>query len=361
MYININKDIIVNPLSKLVSITEKRSLMPILSNILLLFEKEKTTIYSTDLEISAKADIDLHTSYEKKIVVHGKKFLDIIKEMDNEEISIEVKENTMKIKQKNTEFVLSLQDPDEFPEIKEIKNEEDFIISGSVLIDSIEKVSFAVSTDETRYALTGLFMAGKDENLIMVGTDGYRMAQQREKIENLKEFKGIIIPKRSVVEIEKMIDANDEVRVFIDEKHLQISTKKMRIITRIIEDTFPDYENVMPLKNENIAKIEKDAFFKGLKKVSTIIGRNEPVKISIGINEMEIEAESDIGRAKEVVPIEYNGENITMNFNVRFLIDVASHIDNERIIIKIPGAYGAVLFEGTEGGLYRNVVMPIRV
>jgi DNA polymerase III subunit beta len=362
MNINIDKNLISAPISKLVGITEKRSLMPILSNVLIEFGKEKTTIYSTDLELSAISHIDYKTDEEKKIVVHGKKFLEILKEMDSGDINLDIKENTLTIRQKQTEIVLSLQDPEEFPEVKEINGFEEFTVNGRMLQEIAEKVSFAISNDETRYVLTGMHLKGSEGKVVVVGTDGFRMALYQKEIENIKGFKGITIPKRSVSEIERIIGDEENVKLSIDDKHIQFSTDNAVVVSRIIEGNFPDYDNVIPQQSENVAVVEKEHFLRGLRRVSAIMGRSEPVKITLSAGLMEIEAESDIGHAKEMLDITYEGETMSLNFNVRFMLDIVSHIEGERILLKVPPTYGAVLFEEENSSeYYKNIVMPIRV
>ncbi len=361
MKIVIEKNIILQPIIRVVSITEKRSLMPILSNILIHFKKDGAVIYSTDLEVSAITEIKYSLEGEKKIVVHGRKFLDILKELDDGEIEINIDENIMIIKQKRTEITLSLQDPEEFPETKEIEKKEAFRIKGKELIDMIEKVGFAVSVDETRYILTGMLMKGTGEEIVVVGTDGFRMALYQKKTQGIKEFQGITIPKRSVLEIEKAIEEEDDVEITIDEKHVQLSTDKIKIISRTIEGSFPDYENVLPTGSMNIAKVQKEEILKGLKKVAAVIGRSEPVRVGFGDTYMSIEAESDIGKAKEIVDIHYAGDEVNMNFNVKFLLDVVTHITGNTIIISAPKTYGAVLFKGEDDEEYKNILMPIRI
>lgn len=361
MNIIIEKNSILLPMSKLVGITEKRSLMPILSNILLDFDTTHTTIYSTDLELSAIGSIDYHAPENKRIVIHGRKFLEILKEMDNGEITLEINENVLTIKQKHTEIVLSLQDPEEFPEVKQINGNEEIVIDGATLLEMIDKVSFAVSLDETRYVLTGMHIMGKEGSVVVVGTDGFRMALYEKPVEGMTSFKGITIPKRSLSEIEKVIDEGEKVTLTIDEKHIQVSTKNIVVVSRVIEGNFPDYENVIPKTCENATRLDKEIFLRGLKKVSSIIGRSEPIKMTLSEGKLEIEAESDIGRAKEVMDIEYAGENIMMNFNVRFVLDVVSHIEGNTILMSSPPSYGAVLFQEEGNDQYKNIVMPIRV
>ncbi len=361
MKIILDKNTILQPISKIVSITEKRSLMPILSNILIDFGTERTTVYSTDLEVSAITHIDFVTDMERKVVVHGRKFLEILRELDNGDIEFIFEDNVMTIRQKMTEISLSLQDPEEFPETKEISGKEEFTIPGSILLEMIDRVEFAVSVDETRYILTGMYMKGLDGKVVVVGTDGFRMALYQKEIDGLKPFQGMTIPKRSVSEVERVIGEDEDVRIVIDEKHVQFSTEKMKIISRIIEGNFPDYENVLPSGNTNIAGVDRESLFKGLKKVSSIIGRSEPVKMTFSENTMTIEAESDIGRAREVVAITYDGEETTMNFNVKFLIDVVTHLTGDEVTIAAPKAYGAVLFRSGDMEGYKNIVMPIRI
>jgi len=361
MKIIVDKNVLLDPISKLVSITEKKSLMPILSNILIEFGKKETRISSTDLELSAIINSGFQANQDKKVVVHGRKMLEILREMDNGDIEMEIKEHTMSLKQKNTDITLSLQDADEFPEIVGITGQECFTIEGRQFLEMVERVSFAISTDETRYVLTGMHMVGKDGKVKIVGTDGFRMALYQKGVDNVKDFKGITIPKRSLVEMEKIIEAEGKLSLRVDEKHIQLSNESGVVISRIIEGNFPDYENVIPKGNKNIVSLQTEIFKKGLKKVSALIGKTEPVKITFKKDTLLLEAESEIGHGTEQIPVQYTGDEIVLFFNIRFLMDVVTHIDDENIVIKAPSTYGAVIFEGDINKEYINIVMPIKV
>lgn len=150
-------------------------------------------------------------------------------------------------------------------------------------------------------------------------------------------------------------------RFVVGEKHVQFNTPSVTVVSRLLEGNFPDYENVVPRNNTNVLTVDKIKFMKGLRKVATIISKSEPIKVTLSQGSMEIETESEIGHAKEVLDVDYNGEKLNMNFNIRFLMDVASHIDGENIIVRAPSTYGAVLFEGEKDEHYKNIVMPIRV
>jgi DNA polymerase III subunit beta len=360
MNIIIEKTRILQPIGKVVGITEKRSIMPILSNILLSLGPEGCTVYCTDLEISGIAFLDIVTEESKKMVVHGRKFVDILREMDAGDINITVEENVLAMRQKQTEFVIALQDPDEFPEVRELKGVEEFIVSSEILRDMIARVIFAVSTDEARHVLTGMFMEGKDGVLKVVGTDGFRMAMYQREIDGIKDFKGVIIPKRCMLEIDRVFEDGGELVISLDEKQIQFKSEKILIMSRIIEGNFPDYENVIP-SNKNVAVVDRDVFLKGLKKVSAILGRAEPIRVTLKAETLEIEAESDVGRAKEVISLQYEGEELTMNFNVRFVMDVIQHCGGDKICMRVPSTYGSVLIEDMVDSNYKNIVMPIRV
>jgi DNA polymerase III subunit beta len=361
MRIVIEKNLLLTPLTKLVSITERRSIMPILSNILIAFSKQNIDVFSTDLELSAISRVDYSGDLEKRIVVHGRKFLEILKEMESEAIELDIQDNTLVLRQKQTEFVLSLQDPDEFPEVREILGSEEFSIPGSVFLEMLDKVDFAISSDETRYVLTGMYITGSDGRISVVGTDGFRMALFQSEVEGIKGFRGIIVPKKSIFEIGRMITGDETVKFVVGEKHIQFSTAAVTVISRLLEGNFPDYENVIPKNNTNTLVIEKSKLLKGLRKVSTIISRSEPIKVTFGDGMIEIETESDIGRAKEIIETRYEGERLSMNFNIKFLLDVVNHIEGDTIIVKAPSSYGAVLFIGENDEKYKNIVMPIRV
>lgn len=361
MKIDIERNLLLDQLTKQVNITERRSIMPILSNVLIDFGKKKISIYSTDLELSAISHVEYDGSVEKKVVVHGRKFLDILKEMDAEPITFDMKDNTLVLRQKQSEFTLGLQDSDEFPEVKEITGTQEFVVDGAALLEMLEKVQFAISSDETRYVLTGMYMAGSGGVLSVVGTDGFRMALCSKPVEGLEDFRGVIIPRRSVVELGRVVGEGEKVRVVLGEKHVQFGTGSVVLISRLIEGGFPDYENVIPKTNANVAKVDKTKFMKGLRKVSTIISKSEPVRVTLRQEEILIEAESDVGKAREGIGAAYQGEELGLNFNIRFLVEVVAHIDQKEIFIKAPSGYGAVLFEGSESEPYKNIVMPIRV
>ena len=128
--------------------------------------------------------------------------------------------------------------PEEFPDVKEITGSEEFSVSGASFLEMLDKVNFAISSDETRYILTGMYIVGSKGLISVVGTDGFRMALYQQEVEGLKGFTGIIIPKRSIAEIGKMVAEDDQVKVVVGEKHVQFSTPSVTVVSRLLEGSF---------------------------------------------------------------------------------------------------------------------------
>ncbi|MCX7857314.1 MAG: DNA polymerase III subunit beta [Deltaproteobacteria bacterium] len=356
----IDRDKLLEPLSQVIGVTEKKSLMPYLSNVLIRFA-QKSEMFATDLEISAISTID----YEKEgepisLVVGAKKLHDVLKELDKGEIVLEIQHSTINLKQENTEFVLTLYDPDEFPEPRKIEAEVSFSMAGNDLLETLSSVSFAIGTDESRYVLTGVYMKGTT-GLTMVATDGYRMALTRKYSVKCPDFPGVIVPAKTVRELQRIISGEDDVVIKMDRSGISFETDRVKLTSRIIEGQYPDYEAAIPKYNRFVLKVDRWAFYKGLKKVAAIMSKNEPVVIKAGEGFLEVRSESEIGRAKETIGAEYSGSPKEMNFNMRFLLDAISHCKGEYLTMRLPEDYGAIVIEDSATKEYINVIMPIKV
>lgn len=366
MNITIEKATLLQTISKLVNLTERRTLMPVLSNVLIDFSEEGIKIYSTDLELSAKGYIKqkIDIDEDKRILIHGKRFQGILKEIEDGPVELIIKENTIDIRQKGTKFTLSLINPEDFPEIRFLDKDKGFSIKGESLLSMIDKVGFAVSTDINKGALTGMFMKGLTDRIIVAATDRFRMALYRMDIPNIEGFNRIIIPKRTLIELQNMIDKEDDVNIVVEDKDIQFDTGKIILISRIIEGNYPNPERMIPANNPNIAIIERERLIKGLRKILSILERSEPIKVIFDGKEkkMDLEAESGIGMAKDTITeIDYSGKDLMYYFNIRYIMEVITHMNGEKVVIRLPDTRGAVLFEEEGSNDYKNIIMPVRM
>lgn len=364
MNIIIEKAVILQTISKLVNLTERRSLMPVLSNILMEFSEEGTKMYSTDLELSAKGCIEYKTDENKRILMHGKRFQAILKELDDGPIKLIIKDNVMDIRQKKSRFTMGLVDPEDFPDIRFLDKDKGFCIKGKTLLSMIDKVGFAISTDITRSTLTGMFMKGLKDKVVVVGTDSFRMSIYQKGVPNIEGFDRVIIPKRTLIELQNMVDEEDDVNIVVEDRDIQFDTGKITLVSRILEGGYPEFERAIPKNNPNIAIIEKERFIKGLRKVSSILERSDSIRIIFDGTEkrMDLKGESDIGTAEDTITeIDYTGKDLMYHFNIRYVMEVITRMDGDKVVIKLPNTEDAVLFE--EEGLndYKNIIMPIRM
>lgn len=359
MNIVIDRDQLLTPLSRIVSLTEKRGIMPVLSNVLINFYGENIEFISTDLEMSIIAKASIKTDYKGSILVHARRFYETLRELASAPVEIVFGESTLALKQKWTEIELSILDVENFPTVNRMVG-KGFTIKGSEIIQMLEKVSFAISTEDTKVALCGVYMEGRDGNITAVGTDGFRMAVYRIQSEKAGEFEGIIWPKRAIVEIERLFREDDEIEVLIERGKVQLSKENLLLITRLIEEMYPNYERVIPKETVPV-RVERDALMKGLKRLMAVAGKAEPVFVKIWNHTMQLSVESEAGRGKEVIEVIYDGEEVSISLNMRFLMEAISHIEDSTIVIGLTGGRGPLVFEGEGERFYKNIIMPIRV
>ncbi|MCS7280399.1 MAG: DNA polymerase III subunit beta [Desulfobacterota bacterium] len=356
----IARDKLLNPLSFVVGVTEKKNLMPYLANVLLYFGKESYT-YATDLEISAIAKVDHETPEETFILVNAKKFYDALREMERGDIFLTVTESLLIVRQENTEFALTLYHHDDFPELKPLNPETKFQIRGRELLDVLDSISFAMATDQSRPVLCGAFLKPESERFTIVATDGFRMAVRRVPLSGVEPFPGVIVPLRAIKELEKTIPEEENVVIEIEKSQVCFRTSSATIISRTVEGKYPDYEAAIPKNYKIRATFEKVHFQRALKRVSALLGRNEPIRILFLSDGIELSSRSQEGTAKEVIPARLEGKSKDFYFNVRYLMDAASRARGDMITIELPEDFGAILLEDSSEKDYVNVIMPVKM
>lgn len=365
----VEKNEIQEKLSDIQNIVEKKNTMPILSHCLINAEIDNSYIIATDMQIALKEPVVLNIEGEGSICLPAKKLYEIIKELENENIIFEKEEeNWVKIISGGSNFKIVSLPSDDFPVWPEIGETERLTLPVSSLLEMIEKTIYAAGEGDTRYTLNGLlFHLKHDINSInIVGTDGHRLALINKKIdENIDKEKRLIVPRKAVAEIRKILSNFKEqvVDILIGEKHLLFNINGMQFLTRLIEGTYPNYENVIPLKNERKMNIDRNLFAKLLKRVS-VISREKAsaVKMDINNNKLIVTSSSpELGEAYEETTVDFKGEGIVLGFNARYILDVLEAMKSERIICEIKDSLSPVLFkeEGSED--YKCVVMPLRI
>lgn len=372
MEFKIDKDTFLRALQKVQGIVEKRNTMPILSNVLI--EAVSTGIFltATDLEVGIKSSYLTTVEREGKITVSAKKIYEIIKELSDEEIIFSTKENDwVEIRSGKAVFNIVGLSPDEFPYFPKI-NEDRFVkIAGSLIREMIDKTSFAICHDETKYNLNGVFIKAQVENdrqiLRMVATDGHRLSIAEKEFSGTigdEMQKGVIFPKKGVFEIKKMTEDEDgDIGLCFLDNSTVFKKGNTFVVMRLVDGEFPDYSRVMPLNNDKVIRINREKFFHSLRRMSILSSEKfKGIRFDITSGNLVISASNpELGEAREELDIEYSGEPLTIRFNARYLIDVLGVLEDEFIELDLRDELSPAIMRPAASMDFRSVIMPMRL
>ena len=366
MKLIVSKDEIQQKLSNIQNIVEKRNTMPILSHFLLDAGKNGSYIIATDLETALKEPLDIKVEKEGKICIPARKMFEIVKEVDTELVCESVDDQWVKIKAGAGNFRLACLSAKEFPAWPGMEDMEEIDINAKMLIEVIEKTVFAAGESDTRYTLNGiLFHILPEGRLNVVGTDGHRLAMTSRTIEGtIKEERKNIIPRKAAIELRKLLDKSEEnIKVTFCKNHVMFSIGNIQFLTRLIEGTYPNYEQVIPSGNEKKVILGKDSFVKTLRRVSIMSKeRSNAVRVDLSDNLMVITSSNpDMGEAQDELAVNYAGESLSTGFNARYLIDILAAMSSENVILEMQAPLSPVLVRDEKDADYRCVIMPMRI
>lgn len=364
----IKKETFLKALTKVQGIIEKKHTLPILANVLIEATRNgEIIVTATDLEVGLKSKYKADVLEDGKITLSAKKLFEIIKELPDKEISFNSKNNFwVEIKCDKSIFNLVGLSPDEFPKFPEIeKNETN--IDNNLINEMIEKTIFSVSNDETKFNLTGIFIKKEEDNLIFVSTDGHRLSLISKEIYGKLDNKfndGFILPKKGIIELKKILEnMEDNINIGISENNFSVNNEYTTLIMRMVDGEFPDYNRVIPEKGKNIAIINKDKFLHSLRRISILSNeKSRGVKIKLEKNLIILTSSNpDLGDAKEEVDIVYEGDEISIGFNAKYIIDILQVLKNENIKFYLKDNISPGRISPEDSDEYLSVIMPMRL
>ncbi len=373
MRLTVSKDEMQEKLSNVQNIVEKKNTMPILSHFLLDAGKKGSYMVATDLETAIKEPVTMKVEETGKLCIPARKLFEIVREMDGD-LSFESAGEAasgggwLKIKAGTSEFKLACLSANEFPAWPAMEDEEEITIGAKMLMEMIERTIYSAGESDTRYTLNGLLfhIQPKSKALTVVGTDGHRLALiVKEMEEEGKEEKRLIVPRKAVSELRKFLNGETEkIKILVGKNHLLFSVEgDVQFLTRLIEGTYPNYENVIPQANEKRVSITRETFTKALRRVSVMSReRAHAVRFDFGDGNLVISSSNpDLGEAREELVIDFKGDKLTVGFNARYLLDTLGAMTAERVVLELQDPLSPVLLkeEGSED--YRCVVMPMRI
>lgn len=337
---------------------------PILDGVKLTAEGDTLTVFATDLELAIEKKINAEVLIEGECVVPGKLLADYAKKIEEEQVELDATgENKLIIKYLDSDVSIKCYDADDYPVFNEVAKENSFIILKKNLKDLINKIIFNVATDEARPSLRGCCLNIKEEELEGVASDGYRLALSKMPIKNNGIVDSIVVPAKSMMELSRLIDDEDEtMTVYVDKNYIMVDLFHTKIVTRLIAENYISYSKIIQTVFNTEVTIDKKIFENAIARVS-LINRNSKrycVKFDIKEDSMNLSAESEEGTVNERVPISLKGKDLTAGFNSKFIMECMKAIDEEFVTFHFTTSTAPVIIKGaTDGWLY--LILPLRV
>lgn len=365
MKIKIEKNSFLQTLQKTQGVVEKRTTMPILSNILMEAKQGGLEIIATDLEVSFKDVCSAQVIKEGGTTINARKLFEIVKELPENTIEIEVKENNRTtIKSGKARYNINGLPVSEFPAFPSYNEGIMTVVNPEAVKDMIEKTVFAISLDETRHNINGLFFETENNKIRMVATDGYRLALAEKEVDTeIGLKKGVIIPKKGVLELKRLLETEGSLLMGFTENSGIFKKGDAVLVTRLIDGEFPEYKQVIPKGNDKTITIEKEKLASSLRRMSVLsTDKIKGVKINISKGKMELYSSNpDLGDAMEEMDIDYKGDNIEMSFNANYIIDALNILTTKDIVIELKDSVSPCVIKTIGSADYIYVVMPMRI
>ena len=371
MKINVPTDLLRDALGKLLSVVDRKSSRPILSFALFTAKDNLLEISATDLEVSAKITIEANVERLGEFCVNAKNIFDIVRELPTGQLSLEalVEENLIKMNCENIQYSLLVNSPDEFPKLTFGNDDVSFVLNSEQITEIINKTSFAISSDETRPFLNGIFFQEVDSKLRAVATDGHRLSLIETEINNSDLdylINGIILPRKGVFELKKIADSFPDKDLFIsvDDSFLYVNAENSYSLSiRLISREYPKYQAVIPNKTTYNLIVDRAVFLNAVKRVKIMsFEKSNGIKLNIYNNEMVISANHpSFGDALETIPIEYDGKEMLIGFNAKYLLDTLPAFNEGDISFEFNNEFSPVIIKSSSLPHYLSIVMPLNI
>ncbi len=371
MEIKVNRDSLFKSISKVQSIIEKRSNMPILSMILITADEKAVNISATDLEISMQQAIDANVIVSGIITISGRKLFEILKESKSQEIYIKEKENNwIFISDDKTQYNLACMPSEEYPVFVEPEDVSLVEMECAVLAEMISKTVYAVTLEEAGYKLSGVYtekIKRDDKELLrMVSTDGHRLSLVDKSIENLGNMnleKGVMIPKKGLMELNKLASEGEKISLGFKENNCVAKNENSLIVIRLLESKFPDYREVISIELKNSVAIKRNNLLDGMKKMMILSSESSRgVQITLENNNMElVSINPDLGDVKDNLVIEYSGEKIELGFNSKYFVDALQAMESDTVNLGFSDNSSPCMIKGEDDEGFLGLIMPMRI
>ena len=370
LLIKTNRDTLLKPLQTVTGIVERRQTLPILSNVLIRQHAEKTSFLTTDLEIQIKTDtiIGSVSKQDFSLTVSAKKLQDILRSLSADaEVSLTRQDDHLYVKSGKSGFNLQILPAEDFPEVAEESGYENTItLQQKELKEVLHHVQFAVAQQDIRYYLNGLLLLTDDKQFISVGTDGHRLAYIATALDKAKKKQEVILPRKAVFELSKLLEDTEEpVTIGYFQNKVRFSFSGIVLTSKVIDGKFPDYNRVIPTRNNKQFEINRLLFLQALQRVSILSNQSEKfrgVRLIVGENNLRIVCKnSEQEEAEDDLEISYSDETVDISLNINYLLDLLNNVNSETVQCAFENANSSVLMTIPSNKAFKYIVMPMRI
>ncbi len=372
MKITIERSTLLTALNHVQSVVERRNTIPILSNILLSADNGILSLTSTDLDLAINEQVSAEVQTSGAITAPAHLLYDIVRKLpDGSQVEIDYngEDGRITVRAGRSQFALSCLPKDDFPIMESGELPFSFTLPSKELKRLIDKTRFAISTEETRYYLNGIYLHAADSDgipvLRAVATDGHRLARVETPVPaNAENIPGVIIPRKAVNELRKLIDDTEgDVSISMSDNRICFSFDGSILTSKLIDGTFPDYERVIPSGNNKVLELDGKSFAQAVDRVSTVsTEKSRAIKLTLSDDTVTLSATgADSGSATESLSVSYTAGDMEIGFNSKYLLDITGQIEGDNAHFVLADAQSpTIVKDGTDdGALY--VLMPMRV
>src|ERR1044072_6107812 len=367
MKATLHRPTLLKTLSPVQSVVERRNTIPILSNVLIEAREDGSIrLMATDLDLQVDESVPANVGQPGATTVSAHTLFDIVRKLpEGSQVELNAAEGKMHLSAGRARFHLSTLPRDDFPVIAEGDLPTRFELPAATLRQIIDKTRFAISTEETRYYLMGIFLHVADDQLKAAATDGHRLARVTvPKPDGADGMPDVIVPRKCVGELRKLLDeVEGTVEVSLSPTKVRFGLGSAVLTSKLIDGTFPDSNRGIPTRNDKLLKLDPKSFSAGGDRVATIASeKTRAVKMSVARDKVTLSVTTpENGVATEELPADYGNDGLEIGFNVRYLLDILSEIDGDTVEVHLADAPAPTLLRENDKSNALYVLMPMRV
>ncbi|MGE0719986.1 MAG: DNA polymerase III subunit beta [Alphaproteobacteria bacterium] len=372
MKLTIERAALLRALAHVQSVVERRNTIPILSNLLMRGDKNQVSLAATDMDIEIVETVAAEVQRPGATTVPAHTLYDIVRKLrDGAQVQLETDsaKGILTLRSGRSTFTLSTLPAEDFPALSGGELPHRFAIAADALRRLVDRTRFAISTEETRYYLNGIYVhatkAGDLDVLRAVATDGHRLARVEMPLpEGAAGMPGVIVPRKTVNELRKLVDeVTDPIDIAVSDAKIRFTFAGATLTSKLIDGSFPEYERVIPTQNDKVMEVPRQPFFEAVDRVSTITSdKARAVKLQVDPKGLVLSATSpETGTAQEELEVAYTAAGIEIGFNARYLLDILQQIEGDDARFAMADAGSPTLVQDREDASALYVLMPMRV